>query len=240
MCIDLIVDYREICCKNILSDISIEWKNLIHGDFLITHNNEILAIFERKNIADLLSSIKDGRYRNQKVEMLKHIERSHIYYIIEGDLDFGFPQDKIVLNSIINMMIRDDLKVFVTKDVQDTCDLLRRIYNKVRDDPDKYLRGHTNEIIIKKNPASKTDFLKSALVQVPGVSNKIANDICNKYHSFCAFYNDFHIKSRDEKLKALKAILNNKPRSVSSTTLNNIIKYIFQDNIEENVTFPIE
>ena len=79
----LVVDYRERKMIEYLNEkheeLSYDISNLYVGDIMIcrrekdTSGNDvdnILAIIERKTIPDLLSSLKDGRYRSQVEKML--------------------------------------------------------------------------------------------------------------------------------------------------------------------------
>ena len=67
---------------------NIETGNLDIGDFIIKDDNdEIKMIFERKTIADLMSSIKDGRYKEQSYRLSQFpLNNHHIFYVIEGNL----------------------------------------------------------------------------------------------------------------------------------------------------------
>ena len=47
------------------------YKNLDLGDIIIEYNDIPLIIIERKTIPDLLASIKDGRYKEQKKRIRK-------------------------------------------------------------------------------------------------------------------------------------------------------------------------
>ena len=86
----LFVDSREP--KDIISllesRVNIETGNLDVGDFLIKNDeDEIIMIFERKSLNDLVSSIKDGRYNEQSFRLSEHpLENHNIYYIIEGNI----------------------------------------------------------------------------------------------------------------------------------------------------------
>ena len=86
----LFVDSREP--KDIISliesRVNIETGNLDIGDFLIKNDDdEIVMIFERKSLNDLVSSIKDGRYNEQSFRLSEHpLDNHNIYYIIEGNI----------------------------------------------------------------------------------------------------------------------------------------------------------
>jgi ERCC4-type nuclease len=76
---------------------TIEIKGLDIGDYIIfdEKNNCNLAIFERKKLNDLESSIKDGRYNNQSFRLNENCLHNHnIYYLIEGSI-INYKNDKM-------------------------------------------------------------------------------------------------------------------------------------------------
>ena len=87
-----------ISAHPLFKDIKIMVECLPLGDIIIMHpvkNHEILII-ERKNINDLLSSIKDGRYEEQSYRLNGNILHNHnIIYLIEGDIN----KSKLTSNS---------------------------------------------------------------------------------------------------------------------------------------------
>lgn len=63
-------------------------ENLPIGDIIITDNNEDILIIERKSVADLLSSIKDGRYEEQSFRLNGNKVHNHnVVYLVEGDIN---------------------------------------------------------------------------------------------------------------------------------------------------------
>jgi ERCC4-type nuclease len=72
----------------IFKQIKIITENLPLGDFIIADEKEDKLIIERKTIADLLASIKDGRYDEQSYRLngLNH-HNHNIIYLIEGDVN---------------------------------------------------------------------------------------------------------------------------------------------------------
>ena len=67
---------------------NIELGNLDIGDFIIkTDDDDVVMIFERKSLSDLISSIKDGRYTEQSFRLTENpLPNRYIYYIIEGNI----------------------------------------------------------------------------------------------------------------------------------------------------------
>ena len=89
----IIIDVREDLLYNDIFDrdldiykdkIEIIKESLDIGDIHIKYN-DILYIFERKTVRDLVSSIHDGRYREQKARMLSIYDKYQLSYIIEED-----------------------------------------------------------------------------------------------------------------------------------------------------------
>ena len=86
------IDNREHKLIDLSNDSSynfIEITTLDIGDIHICDDsNNILVIFERKTIPDLLSSIKDGRYSEQSLRLSENnIHNHNIYYLIEGNIN---------------------------------------------------------------------------------------------------------------------------------------------------------
>ena len=92
----LLIDVREP--KKIIQQLGIlnadkkyeiEVKQLEIGDFVIydEKNDKPLVIIERKSLADLESSIKDGRYKEQSFRLAgNELPNHNIYYLIEGNI----------------------------------------------------------------------------------------------------------------------------------------------------------
>ena len=98
--LEMIIDMREHDVikklkQNILFDVNFKKikfniENLNIGDIVIRNKqtNLDLLIIERKTIADLLSSIKDGRYEEQSYRLNGSNHHNHnIIYLIEGDVN---------------------------------------------------------------------------------------------------------------------------------------------------------
>jgi len=232
---DIIIDNRERDLINIFKPE--KTSNLDHGDVLITYNDQVFAIFERKTLSDLAASIKDGRYHNQKKSLLESYDSNKLYYIIEGSFDysnnFGVINgiDKNILEScIINTMIRDHIGVFITKNVNDTCNLIKAIYKRLSDNPDKYIcsQNSIQEQVIKSNITSPEQYFEKALCQIPGVSLKTAKAIADIYKTMPNFIQK--ISTEKEKLKILKEITINSSkgtkRKISEKVARSLIEFI--------------
>jgi ERCC4-type nuclease len=248
--VKLLVDNRECKFREVLEQKSVDLKevetlNLENGDFVITIDNQPIVIIERKTLSDLASSIKDKRYANQKMCLLSKYDRKHIYYVIEGNFGgycktesqqyFSGIERKNIIGSILNTMIRDDIKVINTKSLEETYDLVFNIFERISKDPRKYIseqKEHesTQSMLLVNKNKSNTIFF-NILCQIPGISSKVASTITTKYDTLSKFYDAFVNLDDGEKLKVLKELKlessTGASRAVSKTTLNSIITHLF-------------
>jgi crossover junction endonuclease MUS81 len=102
----LVIDNREPKeLKTLIQDKieNIELKNLEIGDIIFLDDDDnIVLIFERKSISDLISSIKDGRYSEQSFRLQEYPLHNHnIFYLIEGS-----PKDSLFCDVFIKLFKR--------------------------------------------------------------------------------------------------------------------------------------
>jgi len=187
---EIIIDNRENGLIKLLEEKSIVFikKNLEIGDIQFLENDEIIYIIERKTINDLGASIKDGRYKEQKMRLLSN-HSNNIYYIIEGNIDDCTTLNrKALLGSIINMSFRDNIKVINSNNINDTYDIILQIQKKYNDGKFKKIETTKDNYISaikinKKENMSKELCNIIQLATIPGVSHKISKIIMEKYGS---------------------------------------------------------
>ena len=200
MNVQIIVDSRETKLFSLLNErdldiykdnISIQKEQLELGDIHIIFN-EITYIYERKTVNDLLSSIKDGRYKEQKNRLLANSFNNN--YIIEGDTitsNKNFKNQKTLTSVYLNSIYRDKINVFFTTNIDDTATFLLLLVSKIIEKPENYL-NENNKISqdyidvckIKsqknKNIDKDTCYLLQ-LSQIPNISKEIAKKIKEIY-----------------------------------------------------------
>jgi crossover junction endonuclease MUS81 len=122
-----------------LDNISFKTENLQLGDINFVLNNELILIIERKTIADLIASVKDGRYKEQKIRMKS--SGVNMLYIIEDfyniptdkhNLDIYGMKIKQIFGLFFNAMFRDNIHFIFTKNVDDTYQKLEMLIKKYR------------------------------------------------------------------------------------------------------------
>lgn len=238
------LDHREGKLKDLFASCSFPYEcaNLDVGDVIILNDNDIVCVFERKTIPDLLSSINDGRYKDQKQRLLQTYPTHKLFYVIEGSCMFNTAprnqQDKTVHGAIINTMIRDHICTFCTKDVEETYQLLQCIAKRVHENPAKYNgNSHAKEETVKISHVVRTKDAKTCylnqLCQVPDISIKTAEAIMQTYPSMASLYEACKGKSYQEKLNMLKDISTldskGKSRKLSSRAITNIVTYMLSN-----------
>lgn len=95
-------------------------------------------ILERKSLADLASSIRDGRYNEQSLR-LHHCEihNHNIWYIIEGSLKFYNPKytkvdAKALYSSMVSLNYYKGFSVFRTFNIEETAEFILRTSDKIQ------------------------------------------------------------------------------------------------------------
>ena len=207
------------------------------GDIHIKYN-DILYIFERKTVRDLVSSIHDGRYREQKARMLSIYDKYQLSYIIEEDDVISskiYSNKSIIQGAYINTMFRDNIRVLFTKKICETATLLLSIAVKIIENPKKFISTKTNEnsadicytdyVKLKKKKIDNIDVdtcYIMQLSQIPHISNIIAKNIAKIYPSMP--YLITQLIDNENKNKELCKI-----DGVGKEKAAVIIKYLFGD-----------
>jgi len=147
---------RDIIAHCTSKNIPFQTASLEVGDMLLKSPTETL-VFERKTLADLEASIKDGRYREQKQRLKSTFPFHRITYVIEGTLNSRASKSSI--SALISSRYRDGFQVLHTSGVADTV-------------------WHLSE-----NLTPEMTYLMQ-LAQIPGLSMTIAQDIAKVYPCF--------------------------------------------------------
>lgn len=194
----ILLDSRETQLISILNDRDLDkYTNLIIyqiqqldiGDIHICFEDKCFII-ERKSLNDLLSSIKDGRYHEQKSRLLS--SSNEITYIIEGDdiVSSINQRNQNILSSVyIHSLYRDNIKVVFTKDINQTATFILTLCTKILDKPKYFLEkketpDYIDTIKIKtkkiQNITPENCYIMQ-LGQIPSISVKVAKNIQMKY-----------------------------------------------------------
>ena len=120
------------------SAVFLETKVLDIGDIILQNEeNQDIVLIERKTIADLFSSIKDGRYEEQSHRLIhaSSIHRHNIIYLIEGSILNMKPNEKTLLYSCITSLnLLKGFSVIRTVGIQETADFIFSMADKLNRD----------------------------------------------------------------------------------------------------------
>ena len=241
---EIVIDYREKAlierCNALLpkyENLQILTENLDIGDIIIRFENKTLIIFERKSLNDLLSSIKDGRYREQSLRLsASELENHNIIYLIEGQTTFLGDNKKTVHSAIFSLNYYKGFSVYRSENVSDSALIILNMASKISKEKEKksyYPKSDERKdddyvSVIKKKKSdniTKDNFLDIILCQIPSISEITAKAISSEYKTL----DNLIIKLKENKdcLNELKYTTNkNQERKISKTSINNILNYL--------------
>ena len=196
------IDSREKALIGLFNtyNIPIKVQTLDIGDVQIISNDSeievIELIFERKTIPDLYSSIRDGRYHEQKSRLVSNISRDRIAYIIEGEIyNTKYIDSNAIFGSIIHTIYRDKIIVYRSMNIKDSYDFIENIwkrFEKNRLEWDGFLIGDVKNNCLETDAkvykyAKKSENITSDIIyinmlsNIPGCSTRIAKGIFEIY-----------------------------------------------------------
>jgi ERCC4-type nuclease len=244
------VDYREKALIALLQP-QCQVATLDIGDIQIVLNDKIEIIFERKTLADLHSSVRDGRYHEQKARVCSNVALHRFIYILEGDLSNNISKYiniDVVYSAMLNTMFRDGIGVYKTSGVVETTSFLREIFARFTSKTVEWCnylsRDMTTTSCLNIVPDIKVLFQntkKSAninpsitftnmLAQIPGCSTKLAQTIVEKYASMNLLVQAYHTQSNT---KSKETLLKDIPK-IGPVLSKRIYHYLFDVGTTES------
>lgn len=192
-------------------------KNLELGDINIIMG-DALFVFERKTLADVAASVKDGRYREQKARILASVPAHRVTYIIEyndhnpipkDDKKYGMSRD-VYTGVYMSLLYRDGIHVLFLKDTAEIAQWITDFAQKLMRDPSKYICtagaagaacSYSDSLKIKSQKQANLNkdlVYKLMISQIPGVSMKLAENIAEKYPNLKSLLDNLTIKKLQE------------------------------------------
>jgi ERCC4-type nuclease len=155
----------------------------------------------------------------------------HKIYLFEGENkcdNIGNFSESYFDHLMTRLLLKDGIKVFLTKNTQETQSWILLLFDKLQAQPELYERTTSTDVVYsslistckKENLTPATCYILQ-LKQIPGVSEKIATTISKKYPSIHELIEDL----RKEGSKCLEDILISN-RKISKTTVSNISKFL--------------
>ena len=210
------IDIRETAIKNFFEGVDyVKIESLPLGDIIFQWNGKDMWVIERKEINDLAHSIKDGRFREQKMRLLSNYNPDQILYLIEGNLDLPSNMEvqknmpvTTLYSSIYNMLLRDKLRIYKTSGINETLRFLKNFVFKMQTQGKTFMKEYTIEDyhnsnmkmkLSKKKELDKPTCFMYQLCQIKGVSQNIAKAIVKKHPSWVSLYKTLEDCNNDYK-----------------------------------------
>lgn len=183
-------------------------KALDIGDIQFIRDGELYVVIERKTYADFVSSMSDGRYREQKARLMSEREKAatagrslRLIYLFEGQLTptlsktytvgrTSFSETSII-SAMSRAMIKDALYIIQLPSADATTKWIQGMYDKLVTTPDEFeggaaaieaAGGYASLIASrKKDNVTPEVAYRAMLSTIPGVSAKAADAIATTW-----------------------------------------------------------
>jgi ERCC4-type nuclease len=265
MKLNLTIDMRErdimTCCQTIVcahplkNSVNVVSSVLPIGDIIISNadTNEDLVIIERKTLADLSASIKDGRYTEQSYRLngIPHLNHN-IIYLIEGDITrlsiFKSKIDKQMLYSaIFSINYFKGFSVMRSMSLEESATIICNMVIKLLKSNNKlpYYTSLPSTVPVlqidstveeakeycsvvkrvKKENITKDNIGEIMLCQIPGISDVSARAIFQKFKTISDLI--LSIKEDVHCMDDIKTTMSNgKTRKINKTVIKSIIDFL--------------
>jgi len=255
----IIVDERERDLFTVLTGlpetphIQITKQVLPLGDISVeSDDGQKLLLIERKTCADLLASIKDGRYDEQSYRLIHSEEypvRHNIIYLVEGIFSKYVAKDrKLMYSTMTSLNYFKGFSVWRSSSVEETADILIAMTDKIHRDMKKgktpaattpvattAAPAETTDVVaadycsvvkkIKKDNITSENIGEIVLCQIPSVSSTTAIAIMKQFGTFPAM-----MTAIQQNPAAMDGITyeasNGKKRKISKTSIKLIKEYL--------------
>jgi ERCC4-type nuclease len=244
----VIIDERETalynkCIElNTFATIQLSKQVLPIGDILFKTDDDTktLCIIERKSLADLLASIKDGRYEEQSYRLSNNGECSlhNVIYIIEGIMStLRNPMEKrLVFSSIASLNYFKGFSVLRSSSVSETAELLLFAADKIARGTAEGLSAGANASAnteqnyctvvkkVKKENVTPQNIAEIMLCQIPGISSTNAIAIMKHFSSLSDLIDK--LKLNPDCLDDIRIESNGKSRKIGKNCVEGIRNYL--------------
>ena len=241
----VIIDERETslynkCVElNTFANIQLSKQVLPIGDILFKTDDDTktVCIIERKSLADLLASIKDGRYEEQSYRLSNNGECSlhNVIYIIEGIMStLRTPMEKrLVFSSITSLNYFKGFSVLRSSSVSETAELLLFAADKIARGTAEGLTvaGSGSEqnyctVVkkVKKENVTPQNIAEIMLCQIPGISSTNAIAIMKHFTSLSDLIDK--LKLNPDCLDDIRIEGNGKSRKIGKNCVEGLRNYL--------------
>lgn len=263
---NLIIDVREAelvsLCNDLVkyvpkfSDIVVETRMLPLGDIIVSVAGVERLLVERKSIADLNASIKDGRYAEQsyRLDGVADFHNHNTIYLIEGDVarlnTFKDRIDKqMIYSAMFSLNHYKGFSVMRSMSVAETATMLCNMVVKMNAEPQKpsyYSNASaaadvpTTDVPTTDAPKQYCDVIKKhkkenitkdniggiMLCQIPGVSSTISRVVLEQHKTIANLVQALQADPACLAALCLIDTATGKSRKISKTAIASIVDFL--------------
>ena len=254
---------QELCKLHLADkpDLQMVSESLPLGDIIICdETGREKVIIERKSLADLAASIRDGRYTEQGFRLNQcELPNHQIYYVIEGDLRYykpykGLPDKKALLSAMVSIGYFKGFSLYRTNNLEETAEWVVHFAYKLAKEGSTEVPYYSNhaananpnandsslsysQVIgkrIKKDNITPENIGEIMLSQIPSVSSASAIAIMQKFSNFASL-----LTALQNDPKCLNTITienkNGQAKKLTKPCINNIFNFLVKNtNISVN------
>ena len=237
----LLVDTREGKLQQTLNNLQVNFtvNDLKLGDIIVDMPQH-KVIIERKTVADFTASLRDGRYRNQKLRLLEWLKedgdvKKNVMYILEDKGD----KSKAYWGAIINAQFRDGIQVIQTDSLLRTAEVIVDLERKIEEGKFGQLEGGSKNISLegykKGDYNTPENCYLGQLSLIPNMSNEMAKIVAMKYGTMEKLLGaiTYHLENENclarDRLKFLADIKMGE-RRLGDKLAEKICQYLTQEN----------
>jgi ERCC4-type nuclease len=241
---------QELCQLHLADkpDLQMVIESLPLGDIIICDDNGVeKVIIERKSLADLAASIRDGRYTEQGYRLNQcELHNHQIYYVVEGDLRYykpfkGLPDKKALLSAMVSVSYFKGFSLYRTNNLEETAEWVVHFAHKLGKEGLSALPYYsTNAPVVdtvsyvqvmgkrvKRDNITPENIGEIMLAQIPSVSSASAMAIMQKFSNMATL-----IAALQNDQKCLNAITienkNGMAKKLTKPCINNIYNYLIK------------
>lgn len=221
--------------------IPIKTKMLALGDILIQkqEGGEILMMIERKTVRDLIHSLKDGRYHDQRrrwLEFMKDSPNSSVSLWVEGDLMATEMEETLrssLLNSLFRLQSKHNILVHHVRSRDAFIKSLWLVMEKFEKDPYHLVPSPTDAVVpntslnqYKKSSHSEDTYWQNCLALIPGVSSQAAEKLTQVFPSIISIMED--LKEDPQKVfEKMSGIKISEKRKLGDKSALKILRHLY-------------
>ena len=252
---ELIPLIREKMGETMSDQITISVESLPLGDIIFCRDEQELMIIERKSVADLAASIKDGRYQEQSYRLDgTELHNHNIVYLIEGNMARATFDKSALYSAVFSLQYYKGFSVWRTFSIDETatilCNSIKYLAKSSATRTGYYVgaggasgcgggseepkpssdKDYVNVVkTIKKDNVTPNNIGEIMLCQIPGISANTALAIMEHFKCMVNLIADLqeHGASCLDKVELKNA--KGASRKLNKTCIANLVKFLLQE-----------